>query len=164
MARSVFYSFHYTEDCHRASLVRNMGVVTGKAPVRDNDWEKITRGGDAAIKRWIGEQLEGTTCTIVLIGAATANRKWINYEIEESWNRGNGVLGIHIHGLKNLNGYQSSRGANPFSYLHFSNTGRTLATVAQTYDPNMLDSKQVYAYINYGLAGWVEQAIKTRNS
>lgn len=56
MARRVFYSFHYKPDKWRAAQVRHMGVIEGNVPVSDNDWETITRGGDAAIERWIADQ------------------------------------------------------------------------------------------------------------
>ena len=85
MARKVFFSFHYTNDNWRASQVRNMGVVNGNAVAKDNDWETITKGGDKKLKEWIANQMIGRTCTIVLAGSQTANRKWINYEIEKSW-------------------------------------------------------------------------------
>ena len=93
MARRVFYSFHYDADCARASQVRNMGVVEGNKPAADNDWETIKKGGEAKIKQWIDAQLEGRSCTVVLIGADTAGRKWIDYEIETSWNSAKGWLG-----------------------------------------------------------------------
>jgi len=47
MARRVFFSFHYKPDNWRASQVRKMGDIEGDAPVSDNDWETITKGGDA---------------------------------------------------------------------------------------------------------------------
>ena len=104
MARKCFYSFHYTPDNARASQVRNIGVIEGNRPAPDNDWEKVTKGGDDAIKKWIAEQMNGRTCCIVLVGSATANRKWINHEIIKAWDNGLGVVGINIHGLKNLSG------------------------------------------------------------
>lgn len=71
--------------------------------LKDNDWESIASGAnqDEKIKRWIAEQMQGRTCTIVLVGASTAKRKWINHEIIKSWTDGLGVVGIRIHGLKN---------------------------------------------------------------
>src|SRR2546427_4348468 len=117
MARRVFFSFHYSPDNWRASQVRQMGVIEGEPPVSDNDWETITKGGDAAIQRWIDSQLSGKGCTVVLIGAGTAGRKWINYEILNSWDDGKGVVGVHIHGLKDRNGQQSSKGTNPFDHI-----------------------------------------------
>ena len=85
MARRVFYSFHYKPDHWRASQVRNAGVVEGNQPVSDNAWETVTKGGAKAIQAWIDDQLHGRSCTVVLIGSATAGRKWIKYEIEKSW-------------------------------------------------------------------------------
>jgi hypothetical protein len=86
MARRAFYSFHYEPDSQRASQVRNMGVVEGNKPASDNDWEEVTKKGDQSIRDWIDGQLDGKSCTIVLIGANTAGRKWIGYEIKKSWN------------------------------------------------------------------------------
>ena len=71
MARRAFYSFHYKPDNWRASQVRNMGVVEGNSPASDNDWETVTKGGDPAIEKWIGEQMYGKSCAIVLIGSGT---------------------------------------------------------------------------------------------
>jgi len=84
MARRTFYSFHYKPDNQRASQVRNMGVVEGNKLASDNDWDSITKKGDQAIKDWMNGQLDGKSRTIVLIGAATPGRKWVNYEIESS--------------------------------------------------------------------------------
>ena len=162
MARNAFYSFHYKPDCDRASQVRNMGIVDGNKPVSDNDWETVTNGGEAAIKRWIDDQLKGRSCAIVLIGENTAGRKWITYEISTAWNAEKGVLGIYIHKLKNLDGQQARQGANPFDYVTFTGTGKKLSTVALTYNPPYSDSKEVYAYIKQNLAAWIEEAIRIR--
>ena len=68
MVRKVFYSFHYRPDSWRASQVRNIGGIEGNSPASDNDWETLTKGGDGAIKRWIASQMQGRTCTVVLVG------------------------------------------------------------------------------------------------
>ena len=99
MARRTFFSFHYKPDNWRAAQVRNIGMVDGNKPVTDNEWETITKGGEAAIKKWIAEQMKGRSCTVVLVGSNTAGRKWITYEIRQSWHQGMGVVGIRIHGL-----------------------------------------------------------------
>src|SRR3954470_15224858 len=112
MARRVFYSFHYKPDAFRASKVRNIGAIEGNKPANDNDWETVTRGGDDAITRWIANQMNGTSCTVVLIGQNTANRKWINHEIIKAWDDGKGVLGVYIHNLLDHNQQASPPGAN----------------------------------------------------
>lgn len=88
MVRRAFFSFHYQRDAWRASQVRNIGVVEGNPSASDNKWEEVKRGGDVAIRRWIDEQLTWLSCTIVLMGAETASRQWVKYEIEKSWNDG----------------------------------------------------------------------------
>ena len=160
--RRVFYSFHYVPDNWRAAEVRNMGIVEGSRPATDNDWETVKRGGDAAIKRWINRQLQGRTCTVVLVGSKTAGRKWINYEIVQSWNEGKGVVGIHIHGLRNANNRISEKGNNPFDYINYGK-GK-LSSVVKCYNPQGTNSKARYAWIKEYLAAAVEEAIRIRNA
>lgn len=161
MTQKVFYSFHYVPDNWRASQVRNIGVLEGNQVLSDNDWEEVTRGGDAAIQRWIDGQMIGKSCSIVLIGANTAGRKWINYEIQKAWNDGKGLVGVYIHHLKNSAGHQSYKGANPFD--GFNVAGTSLASIVGAYDPPYWDSTSVYEYIDDNIAGWVEAAISIRN-
>jgi hypothetical protein len=67
----------------------------------------------------INAGLQGTSVTVVLIGSQTANRQWINYEIEESHKRGNGILGIYIHGIACATTQRTdSKSANPFDFLY----------------------------------------------
>lgn len=162
MARKCFFSFHYQPDHSRASQVRNMGVLEGNAPVSDNDWETVTKGGDAAIEKWITNQMKGRSCTVVLVGNATANRKWINHEIIRSWGEGMGVVGIRIHGLKNLAGEVSSTGSNPFDFIGYGNTGKKLSSIVKCYNPAGTTSKERYAWISNNLSAAVEEAIKIR--
>jgi Thoeris protein ThsB, TIR-like domain len=162
MARKTFFSFHYKPDNWRASQVRNIGVIEGNAPVSDNDWESITDGGDAAIKAWIDGQLYSRSCTLVLIGAGTSGRKWINYEIQKSWNDKKGVVGVYVHNLKNKDGNQATKGANPFATLTVG--GKALSSIVKAYDPPYSISTYVYDHIKSNLANWVEEAVAIRNN
>jgi MTH538 TIR-like domain (DUF1863) len=162
MARRAFYSFHFNLDNWRASQVRNIGAIEGNAPATGNDWEAIERGGDAAIQRWIDDQLYGRGCAIVLIGSHTAGRKWISYEIEKSWNDGKGVLGIYIHRLKDRNGNQSAKGQNPFDGFTMERGNTKLSSLVKAYDPPQYESTAVYDYIKTNLSTWVENAIRFR--
>lgn len=164
MARRVFYSFHYKPDCTRAARVRNMGVVEGNRSATDNEWEKITKGGECAIEQWIDEQLTGKSCCVVLIGANTAGRKWIKYEIKSAWNSDKGVVGVYIHRLKDLDGDQSSKGRNPFDDFTVGKNKKKLSTVVKAYNPPYTDSKAVYNYISENLADWIEEAIEIREN
>jgi hypothetical protein len=165
--RRVFFSFHYKPDVVRASQVRQIGAIEGNKSATDNEWEKITGGKDEAakdyaIKKWIADQMEGRTCTVVLVGQDTANRKWINHEIVKSWNDGIGVVGICIHGLKNFEGNIATKGENPFDYITLGANKKKLSSIVKYYNPAGSDSKERYAWIEQHLANAIEEAIKIR--
>ena len=106
MARNVFFSFHYDNDVQRAFVVRQSWVTkpnrTASGVIDRADFESIKRNGDAAIKRWIDNQLIGTSVTVVLIGAETLQRPFVKYEIEQSIIRGNGILGVFVHNIRDF--------------------------------------------------------------
>lgn len=161
MGRKVFYSFHYTKENARAAQVRNMGVIEGNNPIKDNEWEKVKQT-DASIKKWIDEQLTGRSCTVVLVGEETADRKWIDYEIEKSWELGKGIVGIRIHNLKNLDGEQSKEGKNPFD--GFTLGGKPLSKTVKLYNPPYKISTNVYSHIKENIESWIEEAIEIRKN
>lgn len=116
MTRSVFFSFHYQNDVWRANQIRNTHIVDGTAAAGFQDaslWEEARKKGDTAIKRLIDEGLKGTSVTVVLIGSQTASRKYVKYEIDQSIARGNGLLGIYIHNMKDKDGKTSVQGTIP---------------------------------------------------
>jgi predicted transcriptional regulator len=176
MGRKVFFSFNYKEDNWRASQIRNIGRIEGNQSVSDNDWEAVKRGGDVSIRKWIDQQMQRRSCIIVLVGSHTANRKWINYEIASAWNSGRGLFGIRIHGIKDKNGRQSSKGNNPFSKFvidkgqarlaNFWNLSDillpNLADVVKLQDPASTESQEVYRHIADNLGSWIEEAIEIR--
>lgn len=130
MARKVFFSFKY-DDVHRAMNVRNSNVITGaiKSGFIDKaDFEEVERQGDNAIKAWIDKQIDGTTVTVVLVGANTNKSRWVEYEIKQSIARGNGIITIDISKIKDMNGNTTAccglrvKGYN--HYLWNNNNGR----------------------------------------
>ena len=91
MARHVFFSFKYKLDVSRAMVVRHSWVTQGKEAAGFIDsagFEKLKKQGDKAIKRWIDNQLDGTSVTVVLVGSKTCSSRWVEYEIEQSKERG----------------------------------------------------------------------------
>ena len=106
--------------------------------------------------------MDGRTCTVVLIGTDTAQRKWINHEIIQAWKRGMGVVGIHIHGLKSLDGMTSTKGQNPFDFLDWGKTGQKFSSIVKCYDPSGSDSKQRYDWFVTYLGPAIEEAINIR--
>jgi len=159
MARKVFFSFHYERDIWRASTVRNSWVTKPDRKAAGfwdaAEWEKVKRAGEGAVKRWIDRNLLGTSVTVVLIGAETATRKWVMYEIRKSFERGNGLLGIYIHNIRDKNKMTDAKGQNPLDILYIERDGRRvyLSQIYKTYD-------WVYDY-GYGNIGkWIEEAAK----
>jgi hypothetical protein len=142
MARRVFFSFHYQRDVWRVNQIRNIPNIIGSAAAGFQDaslWEEAKRKGDDAVRRLIDKGLEGTTVTVVCIGAKTAGRKFINYEIEQSIGRGNGLLGVQIHHLQDQDGKTDPAGETPAKLKNY----------------------KVYKYSDKdSLANWIEQAAK----
>lgn len=122
MARKVFFSFKY-EDVSRSMIVRNSWVAKGKEAVGfidKADFEAVKKKGDKAIKEWIDKQLEGTSVTVVLVGEETCDSRWVKYEIDKSIERGNGLIGIDISKIKDLQGKTSERcGKIPKGYTFY---------------------------------------------
>lgn len=156
MARQVFFSFHYQSDIWRVSRIRNSWVTQDRDTAGFWDaasWEKVKRGGDEAIKRWIDDQLDGTSVTVVLIGSETAERRYVKHEILRSHELGKGLLGVCIHNMKDQSGSTSPRGNNPFDNFYIEENGRKkyLSDIYSTYDWVSDDG-----YSNF--ADWVEEA------
>jgi MTH538 TIR-like domain (DUF1863) len=159
VARKIFFSFHYERDAWRAGQVRNCNMLPSEDQIGfidAVDWESIKRQGEEAIKRWIAKQLDGTSATSVLAGAETAGRRWIQHEIFESWNRGNGVFGVWIHNVKDVNKNIDVRGANPFDSFKLPN-GTLLSAVCKIYD-------WVHDQGRDQLGAWAEEAARIRSS
>lgn len=127
MAKRVFFSSDY-EDVgdFRANVVRQHWMTK---PNRETAgffdasiWEAAKRTGDTAIKRLINSGLDGTSVTCVLIGSKTYDRRWVRYEILKSFQRGNGMLGVHINSIKSKDQTTKTSGPNPFKYVGVSFT------------------------------------------
>jgi methylthioribose-1-phosphate isomerase len=116
MARRTFFSFNYGKDVWRVNQIRGMPTVIGTAAAGFQDaslWEEAKKKGDAAIKRLIDQGLTNTSVTVVCITWGTAGRKYVNYEIDQSIDRGNGLLGLRIHHLKDQNRRTTRAGSTP---------------------------------------------------
>jgi len=159
MARRVFFSFHYGNDVSRAMVVRNSWVTKEDREaagfVDAAVFEEVKKGGETAIKKWIDKQLEGTSVSICLIGSQTNERDYVKYELEKSYAKGNVMLGIYIHKIKDLRGNTSSKGSNTFGEIGKDSKGNVvyLSTNYTFYD--WVDND---GYKNLG--SWIETAAK----
>lgn len=158
MARQSFFSFIYKKDNWRAGIVRNSWVTQDRKAsgfFDSADWEEVKKKSDSEIEKWIDKQLAGTSVTVVLIGAETADKKWINYEITSSHKKGNGMLGIYIHQLKDKDQKTTTKGRNPFDDWSVTKDGKKVlfSSMYKTYD--WVDDD---GYSNMG--DWIEKAAK----
>ena len=112
------------------------------------EWEEVKKKQDSEIKKWIDSQLKGTSVTVVLIGSDTYDKKWINYEIEASYSKGNAILGVYVHNLKDSRGNTSAKGKNPFDKWDWSKT--------ETGKPKVYDWINDDGYNN--ISKWIDEA------
>lgn len=175
--RQVFFSFHYANDVWRAGQIRNMGIVEGQDFFSDNGWEKVRLKSEDAIKAWIDKEMKMRSCIVVLIGSETASRKWVNYEIEQAWKLGKGIVGIYVHNLKDVYGEHSAKGKNPFdnfcidatfNYIVKHNSPADsneikLSSIITVYESKWYTSTYVYDDIKNNIEQLIENAIAIRN-
>lgn len=138
--KNVFFSFHYDNDVNRANVVRNSWVIRGNKDagfIDKAEFEKIKAKGDKAVYDWIDNQLIGTSVTAVLIGEDTCNRKFVRYELQQSYKRGNKIIGIYIHNIKDMiTKMTSSKGKTTFGSLGKDSRGDDVYfyQIAKIYD------------------------------
>ena len=155
MARRVFFSFHYQRDAQRAQVVRNSYLTRqggeAEAWVNAAAWEDVKRGGDAAIRAWINARLDRASVVVVLIGAETARRRYVQYEIRRAHALGRGLIGVNVNAIRDFLGNIHLKGPNPFALFTDAATGTSLATLYPVYGWVADDG-----YNNFGR--WVERA------
>jgi hypothetical protein len=159
MARKTFFSFHYKNDVWRANQVRFSPVTKESAEaagfIDAADFEKVEKEGEDAVKRWINKQLEGTSVTVVLIGSDTSNRPYVKYELQKSYEKGNGMLGIYIHQQKDKEGNTSVKGSNQFGEIGKDSNGKVVYFSVDYLCYDWVDDD---GYNNIGK--WIEAAAK----
>ena len=159
MKRKIFFSFHYERDAWRAGQVRNSNVIASEDEhgfIDAVDWEEIKRKGDESIKAWIRNQLEDTSATVVLIGTETSQRPWVDFEIRESWKRGNAIVGLCIHNVKDIEGKPDMCGVNPLASILLANN-QSLSGICETYDWTLDNGRA-------NLGTWADQAVEAREN
>lgn len=124
MARRIFFTFHYQPDIFRVNVVRNSDVT--KKDIEQSGywdhslWEEAKKKGDKNLMDLINDGLSGTSVSVVLAGSATANRKWVVYEIAKGFEKGNGLLTVAIHNIQDVNKATSSAGSDPLSLISYA--------------------------------------------
>jgi len=159
MARRVFFSFHWERDIWRISRIRNSWVTQDREAAGfwdAADWEAVKRGGEEIVHRWIDGQLSGTSVTVVLVGAETADRNYITYAVKASHQKVNGLLAVTLHNIKDRHQRRDRPGRNPFDNLYIDGGGgrrRYLSAIYPTYDWVLNDGSTNFA-------SWVERSAR----
>ena len=87
----------------------------------------------------IDTALQVTTVTVVCIGSRTAGNPHVDYAIERSILRGNGVVGVRIHAIPDAGGHVDIEGSVPGLLIE--------------------NWYKVYTYADQArLAAWIEEA------
>lgn len=142
--------------------VRNSWVTQGKQAagfIDKAEFEQIKRQGDKAVHNWIDKQLEGTSVTVVLIGAETLSRSFVQYEICRSIQRGNAVIGIHVNNIRDMRTMKTSIKGNVHIVIGYFDDGRP------AYFDNVCDG--IYDYIAQNgytnMGSWIETVARVHN-
>jgi hypothetical protein len=154
----VFFSFDYDHDVFRVQQVKQMGAIEDSGTlVSSNAWEQVKTRGDAAIRKWIDENMAYRRCVIVLIGRHTSESRWVNYEIQKASTEGRGLFGIYIHNLKCPVDGICTQGRNPFAGFVTNDRRSRLDTIIPAYDP---PSSNAYGYIAANIENWIDSAVR----
>jgi hypothetical protein len=114
--RRVYFSFDYERDLHRVRKFRRLPGMITCAPAGFQStkvWDKAKIRGDDAVHGLIKDGLNNTTVTVICVGHMTSYLKYVNYEIERSLERGNGLVGITINHLRDQHGVKDPEGTVP---------------------------------------------------
>ncbi len=122
MARRTFFSFHYQPDVWRVNIVKNCWVVKPDEQIADvfldgSVFEASRRESPDELKSFLRKGLKNSSVTCVLVGTETHKRRWVRYEIVQSVLKGNGLLSVDIHDLKDMDEVTTTMGADPLTQI-----------------------------------------------
>ncbi len=149
--RRCLFIFDYDNDLSRAHHIESLNRAVATAPAgfdNDADWKAAVNKGDDAVKELIDNALLGTSVTVVLIGERTAERGYVDYAIEQSIKRQNGILGIFVHDIPDASGATAAKGRVPYE----AQAAETLE--AHGYDTHDWDEGKFARWIEEAATGW----------
>lgn len=120
MARRTFFSFHYKPDVTRANVVKNSWLTKDREDAGFFDssaFERAKKNSDDSLKSFLNKEMEGSSVVCALVGAETAARPWVRYEIQRAIWDARGLLAVRIHTIKDFDQKSTMAGLNPFDVL-----------------------------------------------
>jgi hypothetical protein len=169
MARRTFFSFHYKPDVQRAHVVANSWVTKDREEAGFFDssaMEKAKNTDHDSLKAFLIRQMEGSSVVCALVGAQTAARRWVRYEILRGiWDE-RGLLAMRIHTIKDFSQSTTAAGTNPFDLLGIhvqgaSNGGKSVYLIER---PTVNDKWSYAGDISKTLPKWAYGSIPAPGS
>ena len=143
-----WYDVVYVNQIIQAPKVigaHNMGFKPGVP-------QETIKSSDAAIQRWIDEQMVGCSCLVLFQGEKTYRSRWVAYEIQKACEEGMGRFIVKLDGMKNIWGGFSKPGLDPYKYNNrYSSVSDSKGYIIRNYswiDDNGKDN----------FAAWIEEA------
>lgn len=96
LAHHVFISFAY-EDADNVNLLRGQ-AKSDKTDLEFDDYsvkEAFDSKNADYIKRQIREKIDKASVAVVYLSESSSKSQWVNWEVEESYRRGKGVIGVY---------------------------------------------------------------------
>jgi len=113
----VFFSFHFHQDRNRTRTVMEhwlAGDGTSATPfLTRRQLMEMIESGIPSIYAWVEAEIARCDASVVLIGANSSGRHFMEYEIAQSVRQHKPVIGVHIHGIPDASDQASHMGENP---------------------------------------------------
>ncbi|RYZ89138.1 MAG: hypothetical protein EOP06_09780 [Proteobacteria bacterium] len=95
--RRVFVSYHHGGDQYYYDAFSKV-FHDGYEAIYDNSLERRINSDDSVyVMRQIREKyITGTSCTIVLVGSLTDQRKYVDWEIKATLEKSHGLIGVRL--------------------------------------------------------------------
>ncbi|MGD9211457.1 MAG: TIR domain-containing protein [Desulfobacteraceae bacterium] len=117
MGLTVFFCYDRLLDIQRAKRIKHRYEMKGGRAIgfpKPNEWKKIKKRGEQAIRYWVEDQVHFSDVTAVLIGENTSKDPVVRQAIIACHQLEKGLLGIYIHNIRSDNGRRTPQGPNPF--------------------------------------------------
>ena len=117
--RKIFPSYHWESDVFYVNQIVNLPVVVGKEEmgfIKGVPNEEAKKS-DAAIMRWIEENMRQCSCLVLFIGEQTYRSYWVMRELQLALQLRKAMLSIYLTGMRGPHGkIQERDGIDPFQY------------------------------------------------
>lgn len=115
--RVVFPSYDW-DDVFAVNQIIQLPNVVDKEKIgfKNGVPQETVHASDAAIKRWIDDNMDGCSCLVLFLGEKTYLSKWVKYELELAWKKNLGRLIISLEGIRLPSGVICHAGPDPYQY------------------------------------------------